>query len=264
MKNPSQQGSRRRGRSKQLGFAYPPGWGGKREGAGRKRKGRRRRVQHRTRAKLASRYPVHVTVRLLSGLPRLRGFEIARVLRRAFVFGCRKGTFRICQFSVQGNHVHLICEARDSTALARGVQGWKIRVTRAFNGIWSRRGTAFDDRYHSEILRNPRQVRNAVCYVMQNARRHGETLPRWAHGVDPFSSAWYFDGWRDDRWRYGLPPPPEDPDAPGDPVAGAHTWLLETGWRMHGLVGVDETPAARRSAKTRTRDSEGRCRAARR
>ena len=166
--------------------------------------------------------------------------------RRAFVRGCDKGGFRICQFSVQGNHIHLICEAVNASELARGVQGWKIRVTKGLNQPWRRQGTVFDDRYHLEIMKSPRQVRNGLCYVMQNARRHGHRLPAWAGGIDPFSSAWYFHGWRDDSWRKGVPPPLPDPDAPGVPVAEARTWLLAIGWRRHGLISIAEVPAAGR------------------
>ena len=240
-------------KSKHLAIAYPNTWGGRRAGAGRKRRAPRNRVPHRTRPKLASRFPVHITVRLRDGLPRLRGFELAKILRRALVHGCNKAGFRICQFSIQGNHVHLICEARDASVLSRGIQGWKIRVTRGLNRRWHRRGTVFDDRYHAEIMKSPRQVRAGLCYVMQNSRRHGRSLPAWAHGIDPFSSAWYFDGWWDQRWRHGLSPPPADPDAPGDPVAQAHSWLLTVGWRRYGLIAVDEVPAAGRANAGRAR-----------
>ncbi|HEX5051991.1 MAG TPA: hypothetical protein VFZ65_09480, partial [Planctomycetota bacterium] len=46
--------------------------GGRRAGAGRKPKGETAGVHHREREALASRFPVHVTVKLLPGLPRLR------------------------------------------------------------------------------------------------------------------------------------------------------------------------------------------------
>ena len=58
-------------------------WGGARKGAGRKPKGERAGVSHTTRAKLASRFPVHVTVRLLKGFPSLRAVETYGVLRQA-------------------------------------------------------------------------------------------------------------------------------------------------------------------------------------
>jgi putative transposase len=240
-------------RAKQIEIHFPRkqpkrvGWGGRRKDAGRPRRAGRRGVPHRRRPVLdGKRFPVHVSVRLVDGLPRLRNFDLCKVLKRAFIRGCLRDRFRICQFAILGNHIHLICEAADADALASGIQGWKVRVARGLNKVWGRSGAVFDGRYHEEILTSPSQVRNAVCYVMQNALRHGEKLPRWAGGIDPFSSAWYFDGWRDDGWRTGLPPPVSDPEAPGEPVAEAETWLLRVGWRLRGLIGVGEFPAAGR------------------
>jgi hypothetical protein len=103
----------------------------------------------------------------------------------------------------------------------------------------------FDDRYHCEVIKTPRQTRAALCYVMPNARRHGERIARRWHGMDPFSSGWWFDGWRDDGWQRGLSPPKEPPVAP------AGSWLLTVAWRRHGLLDLDEVPAARRRAEAR-------------
>ena len=74
--------------------------GGARKNAGRKRKAPRRRVAHVTRKTTCARYPVHVTVRVRSEVARLRNFELCKVLRLAFVRGCSRDGFRICQFSV--------------------------------------------------------------------------------------------------------------------------------------------------------------------
>ena len=230
----------RRTKPCQTEIAFRSRRGGKRAGAGRKRVAPRPRVPHRKRPTLKSRFPVHVTVRLAAGLPRLRGPGPAKVLRYAFVHGCDKGIFRICQFSVQGNHVHLVCEARDEMALARGIQGWKIRVARRLNGYWDRVGRLFDDRYHAVILTTPRQTRNCLVYVLHNARRHREAVAT----VDIYSSAWYFDGWRSDEWRRGFLAP-DSRDGPS--VAPAETWLLTTGWNLRGGGPIDmaEVPAAR-------------------
>jgi REP element-mobilizing transposase RayT len=189
---------------------------------------------------MQSRFPAHVTVRVRRELPWLRRFHLANVLQRAFVRGCDKGTFRISQFSIQGNHIHLICEARDSAALARGMQSWAVRVARGINRNLARSGSVFDDRYHCELLKTPRQTRNALCYVLHNARRHGERLDRAWRGVDPFSSAWWFDGWKDERWRRYLRPAAECS------VASARSFLLTRGWRRYGLIGLDEVPARNR------------------
>ena len=100
----------------------------------------------------------------------------------------------------------------------------------------------FADRYHDVHLTSPRQVRAALCYVLNNARRHGERLdPRWG-GVDPFSSAWYFDGWSSDTWRREVVPAPGPP-----PVVPAESWLLASGWRRRGSIGLTEVPSARPS-----------------
>ena len=98
-----------------------------------------------------------------------------------------------------------------------------------------------DDRYHLVILRTPSQTRHALCYVLQNARRHGDRVdPRYG-GADPFSSAWWFDGWKD-AWRIGIPPPDVRTVAP------AESWLLTTGWKRSrlGLISITEVPPAGR------------------
>jgi len=213
--------------------------GGRREGAGRPRSSTR--VSHGKRPTVKPRLPMHITVRLRSDLPRLRNFELGKMLRRAFVAGCDKPGFRIWQFSIQTNHIHLICEAADNAGLARGMQGWCVRMARGLNRELERDGGVFDDRYHIAVITTPAQMRNVYCYVLQNARHHGIDVGNLCHGVDPFSSAWWFDGWSRDDWRSGL----EARDPPT--VAPARCWLATTGWRRHGLIGVTESPAEKRS-----------------
>src|SRR5258705_1975355 len=198
--------------------------GGAREGAGRKpTHPGGPRLRHGKLPVLAARFPVPITKRVRRDVTRLRRFELCKVLRAAFVLGCRSGQFRICQFSIQGNHIHLICEAADTTQLARGIQGWSVRVARGLNGYLGRTGSVFDDRYHLEILTTPTQTRHALCYVLHNARRHAEPIDPRFGGIDPFSSAWGFDGWNDAPWEVGIPPPEVRT------VAAAETWLLRWG-----------------------------------
>ena len=216
--------------------------GGSREGSGKSTHPGRPRLRHDKRLSLAARFPVHVTKRVRSDVTRLRRFELCRVLRTAFVHGCRRSEFRICQFSIQGNHLHLICEASDSAQLARGIQGWSVRVARGLNRHLGRTGSVFDDRYHVEILTTPTQTRHALSYVLQNARRHGEPIEPRFGGMDPFSSAWWFDGWKDTSWKLGIPPPEMRTVAP------AETWLLRVGWKRsaYGLLSITEIPPAGR------------------
>jgi REP element-mobilizing transposase RayT len=225
-------GVRRRRRSKptQERFVFPNGWGGRRKGSGPKRRGERANVSHRTRAALGERLPVEVTMRVQPGLPSLRGLREFEALRAAMVAGCERDGFRLIHFSVQSNHMHFIVEGDARSTLASGLQGLAIRMARALNHLWKRMGSVFADRYHDRILRSPREVWNALRYVLCNARKHGAWTSRTRH--DPFSSAAWFDGWR------GGPPKTEKPS----PAAPARTWLLRSGWHVHGLIDIDATP----------------------
>jgi hypothetical protein len=152
--------------------------------------------------------------------------------------------FRICHISLQTGHMHLVVEADDYLALARGMQGFQISCAKRLNAVIScrtgtrRRGRVFADRYHARIQRSPRQVRATVGYVLGNWRRHGaDATIRSAPRIDPYSSAPLFDGWS----HRTLPPvlaPPVDPL----PVSRPRTWLLATGWRSLGLLDPDAVP----------------------
>ena len=204
-------------------------WGGARPGAGRKPVGERAGVSHRARAPLASRHPVHVTVRVKQGLPGLRNRRVYAALRVAFAAGCDRFGFRLVHYSVQRDHLHFMVEAKERRALSRGVQGLLIRIAKALNRLWERKGSVFADRYHSRQLRTPKEVRSCLAYVLNNARKHGLRL---AQAVDLFTSGWWFDGWREDFRTRGMPA--------ARPVAEARTWLLGVGWRRHGLLRLHD------------------------
>ena len=213
-------------RSKQLAFPIRT-WGGRRPGAGRKPAAGRRSPPHRPRAMHDCRWPVHVTLRAQRGLPSLRGDAVFGAVRRAFG-AASGGSFRLVQYSVQADHLHLVVEADEPTRLARGVQGLAIRVARAVNRVLRRRGRVWDGRYHAHALRTPREVRNAFVYVLQNFRKH----VRGARGLDACSSAAWFQGW---RTVVAAP-------LSSSPVVAARTWLARVGWRRHGLLDSEEAP----------------------
>ncbi|HLU66807.1 MAG TPA: hypothetical protein VKZ63_11050, partial [Kofleriaceae bacterium] len=95
------------------------GWGGARPGAGRPRtvKGR---VPHRPRQTFARRTVVLVSVKTVPAVGKLRRKRLLPVLHDAIAEGAVREGFRICQFSIQQDHIHLLVEADDSDALARG------------------------------------------------------------------------------------------------------------------------------------------------
>jgi REP element-mobilizing transposase RayT len=179
------------GRGVQTSFRFRT-WGGARAGAGHKRRGRGR-VPHRRRETFKPRWPVHITLRFVREVGSLRKFKLYQRLREAMVWASARLDFSICQYSVQGDHIHLICEAHSQNALANGMRSLKGRISKALNKRLSRNGSAFDDRYHLRVLKSPTTVRSALAYVLLNGRKHGEHLAvtgsRDAAWIDPFSSA---------------------------------------------------------------------------
>jgi REP element-mobilizing transposase RayT len=175
---------------------------------------------------------VHVTLRVREGVPSLRSVRLVREVERSFRRASDQGRFRVVHYSLQTNHVHLIVEARDAKALGRGMMSISSRLARAVNRVFSRKGRALTDRYHARVLKTPRAVRNALAYVLLNARRHAGRRAKKVEAVDPASSGRWFEG-----WRRKIEPAR---DAPA--VARAHTWLILNGWRRHGLIGLDEIP----------------------
>jgi REP element-mobilizing transposase RayT len=162
-------------KARQLGFVFKT-WGGKRKGAGRPRAGERR-VKHVRRPLLKERFPVHVTWRMKDHVWSLRAKRCLSVLQRVFSDG-QKANFQIVHYSVMGNHVHLLAEATDARALARGMQGLGIRAARRLNQVMERRGSVLNDRYHARILRTPTEVKRVRFYLLNNARHHfGKEAP---------------------------------------------------------------------------------------
>ena len=220
-------------RVKQQSFVFRM-WGGKRKGAGRKRVAVRPKVQHRTRREIDGRTPVHVTLRLLPGIARLRRRQQYRAIRAALARTAHRDDSRICHYSVQSNHLHLVAEPRSKPGLGRGMMAFKSSCAKRLNRLVARRGQVFADRYHVRYLETPAQVRAALCYVLNNWRHHDERRQsKWR--FDPFSSADLFDGWSD---REGMWARPVDEK----PVAEPKSWLLTTGWRRHGAIGPQEVP----------------------
>src|SRR6185503_5504499 len=141
---------KKRTRQREFGFVN---WGGKRRGAGRKPESERAGVTHAKRPRLAPRFPVLVTLRMRGGLPSMRERSAHELVRAAFEAASGEN-FRVIEYSVLSNHVHVLAEAKDEREL------------------WRRAGSVLQDRYHARILRTPRAVRTALIYVIQNARKH--------------------------------------------------------------------------------------------
>src|SRR5947209_6758916 len=95
-------------RVEQLSFIKVNGWGGKRNGAGRRNLSGQ--VNHMKRPKIDIKTPLHITLRLKKESPSIR----KKSLFKEFKIGLKKARalgLYVIHFSIQSNHIHLFCEA---------------------------------------------------------------------------------------------------------------------------------------------------------
>jgi REP element-mobilizing transposase RayT len=207
---------------------------------GRKPTGRRRDPRHRTRPEVVARHPVHVVLRVTGEVGTLRKLRAYRAIRGALGTCLARADYRIVHVSIQANHLHLLVEADDKRALARGMQGFAISAAKRLNrALRRRRGDVFAYRYHATAVTSPTQARNAIAYILNNWRRHRHDA-RAPWRIDPYSSADAFRGW---ATPHGYAPRREPL-----PVAAPTAWLLTDGFaraapiRTHEVPGPDPDP----------------------
>jgi Transposase IS200 like len=251
---------RRARRTRQTAFDFDAGrHGGRRENAGRPR-GPSPRLWHRSRDRFPATHPCHVTLKVRREIPSLRRGAIVRAVEAAFRRGCSRSDFRLVHYSIQDDHAHLIVEADGAAALGSGMKRLAALFAFAVNRALGRgrTGKVLADRYHHEVLTCPRQVRNALAYVLLNARRHaakriarlrkqGKPVKPLASArvIDAASSGRWFDGWRGEA-RVDRSPPPALRLGAEPAIASPRTWFLRVGWRKHHLIDPSEIPAAAR------------------
>ncbi len=215
--------------------------GGARPGAGRPPKGEFAGHPHKGREAFRSKTPLHVVMRVVRAAGNLRRPPIHEAVRNALTTAGKHEDCRVVHLSIQRDHIHLLVEADDREALARGMRAFQISLAKRINRAVSspsksrRRGQIFTDRYESFVLENPRAVRDALVYVLNAWRKFEKPGPK---ALDPYSSALAFDGWKD---------PITDADTSElAPLVlwPARTSLLTTAWRAGGKIGRAEAPPA--------------------
>jgi REP-associated tyrosine transposase len=174
-----------------------------------------------------------VTRKIRAGLPSLRRRCFVSQLEQSLRALRARSGFRVVEYSIQSNHAHFLIEAASATELGRGMKALGTRFARLVNRTFRRDGAVLRDRYHLRVLRTPREVRNALAYVLLNVRKHraqrGLTTPP---RTDPASSGRWFAGCA------GEVLPARDPPV----VAAAKSWLLRVGWLRWRRIDPAETP----------------------
>ncbi len=209
--------------------------GGRRPNAGRKKSAAFKcDPSHGRRPELSRQHPVHVMLRTLPSVPRLRQRDGFEAIRAVLFFFLDDPDFRIVHISIQRNHIHMIVEATSKAALRRGMQSFAIRAARALNEEFGREGKVFAFRYKAKQITTPYYARNVLGYVLNNWRRHREDRYAGEQSMpfDRFSSAVSFAGWST-TW------PMSGVDLHVSPPVTA---LLVSAWHRHGLIDPFEVP----------------------
>lgn len=148
-------------------------WGGRREGAGRKRI-HSTGVSHRKRERITRHTPVHITIKYST---RIRNKAFLEILKRA-ILSAQSKNLRIIHYSVQSDHIHFIIEANGNRKLTAGMRSLSVTLARGLNDEHVQ-----VERYHLHVLRNPVEVKNAVRYVVFNEEKHSGK-----RNIDSYSS----------------------------------------------------------------------------
>ncbi len=207
---------------KQLEFKKVNGWGGKRKKAGRKN--RTSTVNHMKREKIEAKFPIHITIKLKKGVVSLRGPKMVAAFKSSLQKAKKRG-LKVIHFAVESNHAHLFAESGDNRDLRSGMASFGSSFGKSVRRLSGGKGSVFNGRYHLQVLKSPRQTKNAMAYVLLNHSKHQGAKPY----ADDKSSAPFFGDWRallGERYRVDQPRPrPEF-------LAEPSSWLARDGWRQ--------------------------------
>ena len=153
----------------------------------RMRRSKRSGRQIHFRREISTRRPMHITQKLVPGLPSMRTQAVERKVASLVVGMQQRGVvvFVRCTLS---NHIHLVLRAKSRTALADALRYFFGQLARFVNKAWKRKGRVFAERYFSRQARNALQIWNTLAYVLRNAKDAGIRLAPHLI-VDPYTYA---------------------------------------------------------------------------
>lgn len=172
---------------------------------------------------------MHVTMRRVPNLPSFRQQRVRRLVLEQ-MRRLNDHVFQLVHFSIQTNHLHFIVEPGDRETIIRKIQGLMVALAKRINAmLGGRRGKVWADRYFRRDVSTSREMHALLRYVFHDAKKHGQHPPNVVT-LDPYSSAWTFDGWDVD-----LSPPPDTADWPRP---RPRTRLLKIGWFQQGPLSI--------------------------
>jgi REP element-mobilizing transposase RayT len=198
---------------------------------------------------------LHAVLRVVKPVGWLRNGKAHRAIRLALACVLDFTTrFRLVHYSLQDDHLHLVCEAEDKAALAAGLKSFQISAAKQLNreltrrGARRRRGKVFEDRYHVEVITSVAQTKHTLNYVLNNWRKHRKdrtTVGLFDGKIDPYSSGISYFEWKERTLPYFTFPPGWE-----HLTSNPQSWLLNTGYKLGPPLSVYSVPGpqAKRSA----------------
>lgn len=142
--------------------------GGRRPFAGRCRK-HSKGVAHVPREKVKATTPLHINFKYNAYI---RTEAILKVLELS-IANAAKLEFSVTHYTLQSNHIHLIAEASNNKILSSGMRSLTNTMVKRIG-----KGSIQLERYHLHVLKTPREVRNALDYVLHNDIKHTGKLDK--------------------------------------------------------------------------------------
>jgi len=147
--------------------------GGKRKGAGRKSYRETPCRRHVEREKMSRGTPLHITLRMIGGLPSLRRVDSMFVVCQAFTAARDRLGMRIVHYGVMTNHIHLIGTPSLPSSLPDMMQSVGRDYVPIFNRRYERTGSLWEGRYKASLIHDEKYWLTCLRYVELNPVRAG-------------------------------------------------------------------------------------------
>lgn len=145
------------------------GWGGARPGAGRKASPDSG-VSHRRRSNIRPEDFVLVAMRFAPEYGRMALKTLTKLVDGALELGAERPGFQIESYELTKGLLLVRARARDRRTLARGIQGFGVRVARALNRQSGKPGRAFADRYEGRPFPSSAERERAISVAKSGTR----------------------------------------------------------------------------------------------
>ncbi|MCB1186166.1 transposase [bacterium] len=96
--------------------------------------------------------------------------------------------YRLAAYVVMDDHVHVMVLPLPPNELGQILHSWKGYTSKAINGLRGTRGKRWQKSSYTEIMRNEREIREKVSYILRNPERRWPAAGsyRWAAMFDVF------------------------------------------------------------------------------